>query len=354
MKKKLMFSIFAAFLLVLIAFGTVIAGATWDFGQVETSPPIGELNFFAWLDKPANIRPEGMPEQILTEENFNSDVGDGGYQQLSPGVLVWLLQVENFDIEAHTDPVSMIFGGLGAFSGKLWFFDFIWDQLTDTFTDHGVVPLSTISETCPIITAMSYEGATKNVTFSHLPDSLYHVYRATQPSGAGNQLSSGRYNYLLTTTTDSAGVGSFTDVSAEESWYVIIRADPGTNELVGCHSQIAYPTDVNITDFTATYNPATASIDLAWETASEVDLLGFNVRRGTSEFAVGEQLNEEQMAVSNPGQMDGATYTYTDADVAFGTTYYYWIEIIGLDGSRERVGPQDAFAGFRLFMPFIH
>jgi hypothetical protein len=200
---------------------------------------------------------------------------------------------------------------------------------------------------------MSNEGSTKNITFSHLPDSLYHVYRATQPSGAGNQLSAGRYNYLLTTTTDSTGIGSFTDVSAVESWYVIIRADPGTNELVGCHSEIANPTDVSLTDVTATYQYETQSIEVAWETASEVDILGFNVLRGMTEFAAGVQLNEDFVAVDKPGQTDGSTYTFSDNDVLFGSTYYYWIEVVGMNGSRERVGPERAFVGFRLFMPFI-
>jgi hypothetical protein len=188
--KKFTLSLILALLLSLTIIGIVLAGTTLEFGLVEGNPPVGEVNFFAWLDKPANILPAGMPQYILTEENYNSDLGEGGYQEFD-GLRYWLLQVENFApmTPAVNDKVNMIFGGLGASSGKLWFFDFNWDQL-DTSTFHGTVPLSTQNEACPVITNMSYDGSTKNVTFDHLPDSTYHIYRSTQPSGAPNQLSS--------------------------------------------------------------------------------------------------------------------------------------------------------------------
>jgi hypothetical protein len=38
-----------------------------------------------------------------------------------------------------------------------------------------------------------------------------------------------------------------------DAWYVVIRADPSSNELVGCHSEIAFPTNVRVIDFSAAY-----------------------------------------------------------------------------------------------------
>ena len=353
MIKKISLSSLIALFTAILVFSVVLAGSTLDRGQLEGVPPVGEVNYTAWLTD--FVVANGAPEEVMTEDAYNSGSGpDLGYALQSIGI-GWRIQVRNFEARPRDgDPVSMIFGGVGASSGKLWTYSFDWDDDV-SITDHPLVSLAAASdEVCPSITDLAYTGPDKTITFSDRPNAYYHIYKSTLFSGADNQLSNGRYQYLDSVFTDEFGVASYTDNEPLQSWYIVIRADVATGDLIGCHSEEANPTDVELIDFTATYNPATASIDLAWETASEVDIIGFNVWRGTSEFAVGEQLNEEQMAVSNPGQMDGATYTYTDADVAFGTTYYYWIEIIGLDGSRERVGPQDAFAGFRLFMPFIH
>ena len=120
---------------------------------------------------------------------------------------------------------------------------------------------------------------------------------------------------------------------------------------------VSAPTTLNI--------PGTGEIDvtpeyewqdgilLRWETASEVDMLGFNVLRSTSESGSREQINTDMIPVLHPGQMLGDSYTYNDADLVWGETYYYWIEILGRDNARESVGAQSARAGYRYYLPDI-
>ena len=349
MKKKISLSVLIAISLLLFVTGVVIAGTVLDMGTVTPSPPIGELNFFAWQKK---NEVNGIPTQILTADNFASDEGQGGYQTIGD-VRTWLLQVENFDNDDTGDTVKMIFGGLGNSSGNLWTYGFTWDVTVD-LTIH-TVGNPTSEETCPVIYGIEIAGSDKTVSFWHLPNSTYHVYRATQPSGAGNQLSSGRYNYLRTEITNEFGISTFTDVYSGDSWYVVIRADSDTNELVGCHSEELDPTNVRVLGFTATYLAPARAVELTWTSASEINIFGFNIYRSTNpEVRPNVPLNTKLIQAENLGKLDGNPYTFRDPDVQLGKTYYYWLEVVPLEGRDEIVGFASARTMLEFFFPLLH
>jgi len=250
----------------------------------------------------------------------------------------------------------MVFGGLGeTFSGTLWRYTIEEWIITESATEHlaeNVEQESSVA--CPTIYDPVDVAEGKEVRFYGQPDSAYHIYRSQNGSGADNGASNGQYFWITTVQSDEFGNGIYIDDTNEESWYLVIQADPESNEIIGCHSERADPTGVRMGEFTADYDVATPSIELVWETASEVDILGFNVLRSTSETGQRVQLNANLIPVENPGQMIGDRYTYSDTDLLLGETYYYWIEIFGLDSSRESIGAQSARAGFRLFLPFVN
>ncbi len=78
------------------------------------------------------------------------------------------------------------------------------------------------------------------------------------------------------------------------------------------------------------------AVRLQWQTASESDILGFNILRSSGDGRV-EQLNESMIFARHAGADTGAIYRIEDRSV-FDGDYTYTLEIIHLDGSVERYG----------------
>lgn len=115
------------------------------------------------------------------------------------------------------------------------------------------------------------------------------------------------------------------------------------------------PTAVELVSFTA--NPVDDTIFLDWETAIELDNLGFNIYRSTSnQIQDGLRVNTVLIPANNPpGSLLGSTYTYTDKTVEKNVIYYYWLEGLDLNGTATMYGPVIAHLKFanQLFLPLI-
>jgi hypothetical protein len=97
------------------------------------------------------------------------------------------------------------------------------------------------------------------------------------------------------------------------------------------------PTAVTLASFTAT--PQAGGILLQWETAIEIDNVGFNLYRSTSPNGSYIQLNGPIIPSQAPGSVFGTTYTWLDEDVESGTMYYYKLEDIEVGGKHTFHGP---------------
>ncbi|RLC81640.1 MAG: hypothetical protein DRI61_03630 [Chloroflexi bacterium] len=76
-------------------------------------------------------------------------------------------------------------------------------------------------------------------------------------------------------------------------------------------------------------------IVVSWETASEVDAVGFYIYRAESPAAPFAPLNETPI----PAQGDpltGASYRFEDHRVLWGQTYFYQLEELESNGNRRR------------------
>jgi hypothetical protein len=78
-----------------------------------------------------------------------------------------------------------------------------------------------------------------------------------------------------------------------------------------------------------------ASIEVEWETATELDTAGFHLYRGTSPDGEFTLVNQE-LIPSQGNAVSGATYAYTDHNVVPGQTYYYILEEVEADLSTNR------------------
>jgi hypothetical protein len=96
-----------------------------------------------------------------------------------------------------------------------------------------------------------------------------------------------------------------------------------------------------------------------WETAAEVDLLGFHLYRSDT-GAPGSfvRLNEELIPGQAPGSPVGASYQWVDVTVAAGQTYFYLLEDVDVYGRATCHGPESATLQpttlFRIYLPLVH
>ncbi|MBU1749522.1 MAG: glycoside hydrolase [Chloroflexi bacterium] len=114
------------------------------------------------------------------------------------------------------------------------------------------------------------------------------------------------------------------------------------------------PTAVTLTSFTA--RPGPDGITLAWETASELDVVGFAVYRSVTTDGPWARLIGETIPSQTFGSPAGATYEWLDGNVQPGATYHYELAIVATEHT-TRYGPVSAImpAGsqFRIYLPLV-
>jgi hypothetical protein len=84
------------------------------------------------------------------------------------------------------------------------------------------------------------------------------------------------------------------------------------------------PTAVTLSSFEAEWNKA--EVVVTWETALEIDTIGFNLWRSTSPDGAYEQVNDGLIMAASMGGVWGGSYSYTDTAVVAGQVYYYKLE----------------------------
>lgn len=85
--------------------------------------------------------------------------------------------------------------------------------------------------------------------------------------------------------------------------------------------------------------PAAAGVELSWETACEIDNLGFHLYRSVEQGVLGERLNGALIPSERPGSGQGACYAFLDGTARPGVTYYYTLEDVDANGGRTAHGP---------------
>ena len=78
-----------------------------------------------------------------------------------------------------------------------------------------------------------------------------------------------------------------------------------------------------------------ATITIEWQTESEQDTAGFNIYRSDSPDGDFIAVNP-QLIPSTGSPTIGANYTFTDESIESGITYYYQLEDVELNNTRER------------------
>ena len=115
----------------------------------------------------------------------------------------------------------------------------------------------------------------------------------------------------------------------------------GTDELTADFGFIISPTAVELVSFDAV--EAAGGVLVTWETAVELENLGFNVYRSATE--AGERTQVNPQLILGAGSSAGRPYDLFDATAVPGATYYYWLE--DLDWSFQSTVHGPAIVGQR-------
>ena len=107
---------------------------------------------------------------------------------------------------------------------------------------------------------------------------------------------------------------------------------------------------VDLVSFTATVQGN--DILVKWETAAEINTLGFNLYRGGTPDGAPLRLNQDLILSKVPRPLSGAIYTWLDEDVLPGIPYYYWLEDVGTYGVTTLHGPVRT-AAHGIFLPLV-
>ncbi len=136
------------------------------------------------------------------------------------------------------------------------------------------------------------------------------------------------------------------DPSLEEDFWVIFG---GTLFIIYNYDGSKGDKDIVITnndDFTlpvelSSFN-AIATADnfaqISWETASESNLLGYNIYRNERENSeTSQRVNTNIISANN--YASGSKYSFVDSEIETETTYYYWLESVELSNENKLYGP---------------
>ncbi len=78
---------------------------------------------------------------------------------------------------------------------------------------------------------------------------------------------------------------------------------------------------------------------LSWETASEIDIQGFNIYRSGKKDGKLKKVNEYLIPADAVGSSSGATYQITNSSLKPWKTYFYWLEWVDMDSNSTLYGP---------------
>lgn len=184
-------------------------------------------------------------------------------------------------------------------------------------------------------------------------DLTFDAYIQTRPGEVIHETTSGCAVY-----DDVGGAGafiecsSFTTIWAVGDVMVVVFTGSGSNysqsetqefliTLTNENPQFAagegYPPfvlPVELTSFTA--EPSAGMVTLRWETASEVENIGFNVLRGTEREGAYSKINGEMI----PGAgttTEPRSYSFVDENIS-GGLYFYQLEAIATNGDKQLSG----------------
>lgn len=184
------------------------------------------------------------------------------------------------------------------------------------------------------------------------PQGTYLSCTPSDPGDFSGGKAGGNITMVYTVKILSPGMARLTPVIYDYSGSSFhYNSDYGLDVLTVTASN---PTSVNLVSLEAA--PEGEAILVTWETAQELDNLGFNLYRSVSPNGPWGKLNATLISPQHPGSVLGGVYTWLDTDVA-GGDYYYRLEDVDIYGARAFHGPVQARMAasnpFIVYLPLV-
>jgi hypothetical protein len=163
-------------------------------------------------------------------------------------------------------------------------------------------------------------------TFADSPTALVDIYSDNAPTMVVHTLTLGEtwvYNSALFTGYHFIRVYSVPDVAP-------------INYLVELTNLDSPTLPVTLSAFTAVYS--NHGVGISWTTQTETNLNGYNlIRSESSSLEEGININGTLILASNTSTTK--TYTFRDEELDEVGEYYYWLEVVEIDGGIDYHGP---------------
>jgi len=180
-------------------------------------------------------------------------------------------------------------------------------------------------------------GATSDSTGTWTPFSGLDFTALKTGSGASDGNAIGNYSIIKDSITVSA-------ISGQEIWLRWSKTGSSSPGLAIDDFSVTpmaedHPLPVTMKDISARVDAGKVCLNIS--TATEIDVAGFNVLRSSSKDGPFELISSytSNVALRTSGNStSGASYSFVDAKVVGGRTYYYKIESVTTSGVSEQVG----------------
>ncbi|MBN1920142.1 MAG: hypothetical protein JW892_02765 [Anaerolineae bacterium] len=175
---------------------------------------------------------------------------------------------------------------------------------------------------------LNWDATTQDTSGGGLAALAYRVYYSSDPN-----FTPGPTNLLAQVNSPT-----YTHTGASNHGYYYAVTAIGDN----CWKLESQPVKFNPTAVVLVYFtgvPTGAGVRLTWETATELNTLGFNLYRAEALGAPRVRINGVLIPSQAPGGVFGATYTFVDAAVTPDATYFYWLEEVDTQGVTTLYGP---------------
>ncbi len=142
-----------------------------------------------------------------------------------------------------------------------------------------------------------------------------------------------------------AALTAFDGTNPNGTWslYVVDDANQDSGSITGGWTlTLAGPTAVALRSFAA--HPGASGVALAWRTASETGIAGFELFR-SSAGSKPVRLNRALIPAKRTGSAQGASYRYLDRSARAGASYTYRLQLVGPSGARSPGGSVSLYAG---------